>query len=852
MFDIISTQYAISTYPNLREGNPIMALVTSSFALFILVKALGVMFIAGIYRRLQHPESYIVKAGKATILMILLFVVTNNCIQIASAESGNIDLVNSQQFGRQIPYYASDATTNFTTIYMDYLNYNRIESVQINSTYIVFPEYYRSTTFTCAAPNSCEGYVYWDANFSRITYTFVSSAIVQQAVTLILTNTNYFSGVSLARRYNNYPANVYTSFASFGTPIIFAINNTFLPANLFITSFVSLQSMDSYVVSYPFPGVFRVNISKNPTIATLYEFLGSNSVYSKEPPPYNSNNITGAIFTYIDGIILNVTLSNGVYKRVIINTTNCPECGNIGAIPTVRTYPSTGANIYTDKSSYVVGDNINVEWFIAEDPYDNLLSSCELQINDAVTAPSIAQHDIYTIVNPSAGVYKLDIECGVFLNTLAGTKSVSLATESQSYISANTTVISGATFDVKYKFGLTPKVQGELNSIIIERLENGVFNSYKTVSLNNNNIVANTEYTTQLTVGTAGTYKLSLFALGYGIKAYTTLEAISGFIPPQFNLGMSYLTMNSAAILFYNDILDVDYGIASANYSNTSNQKYISIYNIDTGRYYVQHNKQFAYETLEQMGNFRTGISSSISEPVSCTNCYISSIAFVAGNNSVRLIERSPTGIETILAQSNFTVSKVSAEGYGLSVSPTTAKTKEQITITAYAPISGRIKVVWNSNTVRNQLLSNIVFNTSITYRDNYGFAGTYTYTLYDLNDVMKSRTNVYVTEAIPIVTPPAGTPSVVTDPSTQGTITQIDNIVGLMGFGINPISKFLFVVILTIGLFIVGMYYGKSGMIGLALSSLPYTFFAYISYVPKWTFIIYIILLIVIAKVFR
>jgi hypothetical protein len=91
-----------------------------------------------------------------------------------------------------------------------------------------------------------------------------------------------------------------------------------------------------------------------------------------------------------------------------------------------------------------------------------------------------------------------------------------------------------------------------------------------------------------------------------------------------------------------------------------------------------------------------------------------------------------------------------------------------------------------------------------------------------------------------------------INSPGNQVTISLFDNYVGLLGFGIDGVSKFLFALLVIILLFVVGMYYGKSGMIGLALSSLPYTFFAYISYVPKWTFIIYIILLVVISKVFR
>jgi len=85
VFDIITTQYALSTYPHLSEGNPIMSLVTSSFAGFVLVKAFGIMLIVNLYRRIQTHNETASKIGKSAIILIMLFVVGNNIIQIASA-----------------------------------------------------------------------------------------------------------------------------------------------------------------------------------------------------------------------------------------------------------------------------------------------------------------------------------------------------------------------------------------------------------------------------------------------------------------------------------------------------------------------------------------------------------------------------------------------------------------------------------------------------------------------------------------------------------------------------------------------------------------------------------------------
>ena len=90
-----------------------------------------------------------------------------------------------------------------------------------------------------------------------------------------------------------------------------------------------------------------------------------------------------------------------------------------------------------------------------------------------------------------------------------------------------------------------------------------------------------------------------------------------------------------------------------------------------------------------------------------------------------------------------------------------------------------------------------------------------------------------------------------ITSDSNQATITLFDNYVGLLGFGINSVSKFLFSLLIIIILFVVGMWKG-SGNIGLALATIPYTFFTFIGYVPKWVFVVYIIMLVMIAKVFK
>ena len=83
-------------------------------------------------------------------------------------------------------------------------------------------------------------------------------------------------------------------------------------------------------------------------------------------------------------------------------------------------------------------------------------------------------------------------------------------------------------------------------------------------------------------------------------------------------------------------------------------------------------------------------------------------------------------------------------------------------------------------------------------------------------------------------------------------TISTIDTWVLWLGLGLSDVSKLLFSLIVIGIFFIVGLSITKSGDIALTGSFIPYIFFTYISYIPKWIFIILIIMLIIRSRVFR
>ena len=91
--------------------------------------------------------------------------------------------------------------------------------------------------------------------------------------------------------------------------------------------------------------------------------------------------------------------------------------------------------------------------------------------------------------------------------------------------------------------------------------------------------------------------------------------------------------------------------------------------------------------------------------------------------------------------------------------------------------------------------------------------------------------------------------------PITSGTgattLNQWDSYVEMMGMGVNSISKLFFALIIITVISLMGMKMagGDAAMVG---AFAPYIFFTYIEYIPKWIFIILIIMLILKSKIFR
>jgi len=135
---------------------------------------------------------------------------------------------------------------------------------------------------------------------------------------------------------------------------------------------------------------------------------------------------------------------------------------------------------------------------------------------------------------------------------------------------------------------------------------------------------------------------------------------------------------------------------------------------------------------------------------------------------------------------------------------------------------------------------------------------GIWTAELYEININSPNRALIATSEEFVVLNTTVENQSVIPPPieginsgSAPQAISDIDQMVAWLGMGINSVSKLLFAMIWIAAFGVIGLY-KSNGNIAMALSFVPYGFFTFIDYIPRWMFVIYIILLAIVSKAFR
>lgn len=135
---------------------------------------------------------------------------------------------------------------------------------------------------------------------------------------------------------------------------------------------------------------------------------------------------------------------------------------------------------------------------------------------------------------------------------------------------------------------------------------------------------------------------------------------------------------------------------------------------------------------------------------------------------------------------------------------------------------------------------------------------GTWSAQLYEINVMTQHRALIATSSSFTVLNTTVDNQSIIqppTQPITSGSspvaISTIDQMVAWLGLGINSVSKLLFAMIWIAAFGAIGLF-KSNGNVAMALCFVPYGFFTYIEYIPKWMFITYIILLAIVSKAFR
>lgn len=140
----------------------------------------------------------------------------------------------------------------------------------------------------------------------------------------------------------------------------------------------------------------------------------------------------------------------------------------------------------------------------------------------------------------------------------------------------------------------------------------------------------------------------------------------------------------------------------------------------------------------------------------------------------------------------------------------------------------------------------------------NGWLSGSWSAKLYEINTITLDRALIATSSSFTVLNTSEENQSIIPPPfipPTSGTAPQaisiIDGWVSWLGLGVNSVSKLLFAMIIIAIAGTVGLIWGN-GNIAMVFAFVPYAFFTFIDYIPKWIFIITIILMAIVSKAFR
>lgn len=784
---------------------------------------------------------------KLIYFLVVTFLFVN--IPVAYAETGTltIDAHTTNTYIDESGGGANGATFLWTKMFFDSSNYNNITDILITfESDWVFAQDAKSTDFTITAGGTGGGTVTYNKNSKTAYFFFNTGKITSSPVTISYVSPilNDITGVATTVQKNVGAPGV-------NDPVYFAgTDGTMSSCSNVVNKGCSVQTntftafSNNYNVTYS-NGLANVSIDKSPSTVNSKIEIRNNTDQKFIETTFNTVSFSYA-FLYDNGLILKMSDSAGDFDSVIVNSTGIPaQPGHAGTNQTHLTKPASGAVVGFDKPSYFVGDNVNISWYFSDDTWNDIYSkNLNIFMNGVHQGDPIdisTQSGYYIFQATSIGTLKAELDEVFFFVTInsLNSSSVQILPPGNSWIALNKTV-SYAKFpvNVTYHIGFSvtsyPPSSIEIQAISIEtgNIVDSVFPSIFPDGNINLGIVHPLP---------KGNYSIKLYDPVRNLyldTKYLTMIVPEVSIPTQ-GITISNISTDKT-LYFYNDFMTITFAVDDTNFSNYNYTLMGHVVALDKNGIVT---KMIISPFQDQVGTFTTLVN--IDKTQKCEqklNCW-----FETGNNSVNIVLMNSTAAVTI-AYANFTVSSTTVDGYGLQLSTTTPTSNTQFTITTTVPTlhTGRLRIVvagtlGNISAIPDQTvnagISTIPATISIVNTLDKAY---YNVELYGDDGILKVRIPITVTQQAKPLTP-----------SEINAMDKIDSWTALFGLGVNPTSKFIFGMMITLLIAACGVILVKNDrFIGAALfGAIPFLFFTYIAYFP---IVVPVIVGIIIALKFR
>ncbi len=853
LLDVVLTVIGLNM--GATEMNPVMKSVVTSPWVFLAAKAIATIIIILIVVFLHQTQPKMAKTGMRVWIGIMVLVVLNNSIQLASA-STVVLANNSETLSSDVVKTYTSSNVNGvgnideSTLYFFNTGYDTISSIVINadgSGTNFWSGGSASTPFHCTAGATCTGTASWSNSTLKFYWFFNPGMVVTSSPITIVYDTDIIgNGVGQARPgagdsstdtqpTSNNPACFKTASAAscyWGT--------TTPGTGIQYQSFVSSTYTFSYDIRYDnITQVFNGTIFK-PAVKTSKTGIKNNSgVYYSIEPSFNANSVSVAN-QLCDGLFFNITTSAGL-NGALTFTTQAGACTS--TIPPTPNNPCSnslnGICMAWEFDNYELGNTGNLTW-IKTSPF---LATDTIRIFDTVNT------EVATINNPSdTGFYKLNFgRTGTFKaeyrrKFLLGVESVlntalTTVNENQpSYILINQTVVVGQATNITFKYGFAPvfpkvlivnETTGDLTTSAF--LGNCVSGGISC------GISKNVEYQFPIIIPQSGLNRVILTDSFGGFAAQALTTAVFNGSTPTTLITQSNISMDKDFYAWGEDAV-VKFAIDNTNYSNK--QVFIDSYNWD-----FQIQKDMQYD-LAQTGSFIQHISYPPKE------FFPAPFAF-SGLHSLRLVGRNDTGTY-ILAHFNFTISEVDGRGYGLNIISDDLNnicSGDSVGIKVTVPTRSYLKI-----RSRTETLQNYTINQSQTITYPFSLPGDYFIVLEEVNgDVVRSIPIHIKSDCAPPPCTDCGTWKP-TKETMDNSCSYWDGWVRLFGGvqGVNDITRLQFsLTIISVFMLIALLVSRGSASTAIMIGLFPYAYFLFLTfstpcgqYMPGWTAIVLIIIM--------